>query len=82
MDKYMQFIGDKISMSGLSDEIRIRVAARLAPVDYLGMTSLVIRVEAGKEPCLLGDKVYRRVGAQTVEVNAKEIIQLTRLFNP
>ncbi|MDN7487514.1 DUF262 domain-containing protein [Burkholderia sp. AU45274] len=81
MDKYLQFISDRIAGSNLSDEIRIRVGSQIAPIDYMGRTSIVVRVEAGKEPCFLGDKMFRRNGAQTVEVAGKEIIQLARLFN-
>ncbi|MCA8234437.1 GmrSD restriction endonuclease domain-containing protein [Burkholderia cenocepacia] len=81
MDKYLQFISDKIAGSGLSDEIKIRVGSQIAPIDYMGRTSIVVRVEAGKEPCFLGDRAFRRNGAQTVEVAGKEIIQLARLFN-
>ena len=80
MDKYLQLISDKISNSALSDEIRIRVTSQLAPVDYSGRTVVVIRVESGVEPCFLGDKMYRRNGAQTVEVAPKEILQVARLF--
>ncbi|WP_080426096.1 GmrSD restriction endonuclease domain-containing protein [Burkholderia ubonensis] len=81
MDKYLQLISDKIAGCDLSDEIKIRVGSQIAPVDYMGRTSLIIRVEAGKEPCFLGQKVFRRSGAQTVEVTGKDIIQLARLFH-
>lgn len=80
MDKYLQLISDKISKSALSDEIRIRVASSLSPLDYGGHTALVIRVESGTEPCFLGDQMYKRVGAQTMQVAPKEIIQIAKLF--
>jgi len=80
IDKYLQFISDKISRSELSDEIRLRVTGQLTPIDFDGKTALVIRVEAGKEPCFLADTAYRRNGAQTVSVSAKEIIQIARFF--
>ena len=80
MDKYLQMISNKIEASQLSDEIRIRVTSQLSTVDYEGQSVIVIRVEAGTEPCFLGDRMFRRVGAQTISVAPKEILQVGRLF--
>lgn len=80
MDKYLQLVSDKISRSDLSDETKIRVASHLSTVDYSGRSCLVIRVDAGTEPCFLGDKMFRRNGAQTVLVPPKEILQVAKLF--
>jgi hypothetical protein len=80
MDKYLQFLADKISRSELSEETRLRVTSQLSALDYEGLSSIVIRVEAGGEPCFLGEKMFRRKGAQTVVVPGKEIIQIVRLF--
>jgi len=80
MDKYLQLISDRIAKSDLSDEIKIRVTSTLSCIDYSDRSVVVIRVESGIEPCFLGDKLYRRVGAQTIEVSPKEIVQIMRLF--
>jgi hypothetical protein len=80
MDKYLQMISDRIAKSDLSDEIKVRVTSGLSCIDYIDRSVIVIRVEAGSEPCFLGNKLYRRVGAQTVEVPPKEFVQMMRLF--
>jgi len=80
MDKYFQMISNRIASSALSDETKIRVTSQLSPIDYSGRGVIVIRVESGKEPCFLGDKIYRRQGAQTFEVSPKEILQIVKLF--
>lgn len=80
MDKYLQLISDRVSKSSLSDEIKIRATSQLASIEYSGRSVVVIRVEAGQEPCFLGDEMFRRQGPQTVEVPPKQILQIARLF--
>lgn len=80
LDKYLQLISDKIAQSELSDEIRIRVTSQISALEYSQRSVIVIRVESGTEPCFIGDKLFRRQGAQTVEVPTKEILQIVKLF--
>ena len=80
MDKYMQLITEKIAQSSLSEEIKIRVTSQISSIEYDSRSVIAIRVEAGSEPCFVGDKLYRRQGAQTVEVPTKEILQIVKLF--
>jgi hypothetical protein len=80
MDKYLQLISDRIAQSELSDEIRMRVTSAISCIDYADRSVVIVRVESGSEPCFLGNKLYRRLGAQTVEVSPKEFVQVMRLF--
>lgn len=81
MDRYLQFVSDRIGASGLSEATRLRVTSQLSVIDYNGLSAIVIRVESGPDPCFLGDRMYRRRGAQTVLVPPQEIIQVGRLFS-
>lgn len=80
MDKYLQLIANKLAASSLSEEIRLRVTSGLSIIDYHGLSAVIIRVESGSEPCFLGDQAFKRVGAQTLAVPTKEIVQLAKLF--
>ncbi|NVM79883.1 hypothetical protein FHW83_005725 [Duganella sp. SG902] len=81
LDKYLQLISDRINSSQLAPEIRIKVTSHLASIDYNGRSVIVIRVEAGQEPCFYGNKLFRRVGSQTIEVPTAEIVPMLRLFS-
>ncbi|WP_170136129.1 GmrSD restriction endonuclease domain-containing protein [Nannocystis exedens] len=80
LDKYFQMISDKISKSNLSDEIRIRVSSSISQLVYYNRTVIVVRVEAGTEPCFLNGSTYRRSGTSTVEVTGRDIVHLAKLF--
>lgn len=80
VDKYLQMLSDRVRSSTLSDETRIRVAANMSTITYQGESAVIIQVDAGSEPCFLGETAYRRVGSQTVKVSAKEVLQLNKLF--
>lgn len=80
LDKYLQFLSDKINQSDLSDEIRIKVASNISALDYEGRTIFVIRIDCGSNVCFIGDRIFKRVGSQTIEVKGKEIANIVRLF--
>ena len=80
VDKYLQMLSDRVRSSALSDEARVRTAANMSTITYQGESALVIKVDAGIEPCFLGDTAYRRVGSQTVKCSAKDVLQLAKLF--
>jgi hypothetical protein len=81
LDKYHQFISDKINRSSLSDHIRVKVASSITSLQYKDKVVFIIRVESGDEPCFVGDQMYRRIGAQTAQVTGKEMLQIAKLFN-
>lgn len=81
LDRYFSMVSERISKSALSDEIRVRVSSSMSQLTYFNRSVIVIRVEAGREPCFLGEKTYRRNGTSTVEVLGKDIVLLTRLFS-
>ncbi|CAM3955339.1 DUF262 domain-containing protein [Cohnella lubricantis] len=80
IDKYHQFISDRINKSSLSDHIKVRVASNITSLVYKERAVFIIRIETGDEPCFLGDVMYKRVGAQTVEVTGKDVVQIVKLF--
>ncbi|WP_169312842.1 GmrSD restriction endonuclease domain-containing protein [Thermaerobacter marianensis] len=80
VDKYLQLISNKIIQSQLSDEIRLKVASSIEAIDYNGRTVFIIKVEAGTRECFIGDRMYKRVGSQTVAVSPREIPHIARLF--
>ncbi|MBS2770358.1 ATP-binding protein [Anoxybacillus rupiensis] len=81
IDKYHQFISERIHTSRLSDHIKIRVASNITSLVYKKKVVFIIRVESGDEPCFLENNMYKRIGAQTIPVTGKEVLQIGKLFH-
>lgn len=80
LDKYHQFLSDLINRSNLSDHIRVKVSSSITSLQYKDKVVFIIRIESGDEPCFLGDNLFRRNGAQTVQATGKEMLQIAKLF--
>lgn len=80
LDKYAQYLAERISKSELTADVRVRVASNLQVIDYQGKSVLVVKVEPGPAFCSLGDKVFRRDGAQTKEVAVRDLNPIVALF--
>ena len=52
----------------------------LEPINYYDRNLLVFRIESSNEICSYDNKVYLRVGSQTKEAEAMQIIEIVERF--
>ena len=81
LDDYISFITSKISTSDLPSELKSRISKAITPINYNGMTVLMIEVECGTEPVYFNDKMYERDGANCKEVIGARQADIFKLFN-
>ncbi len=80
IEKYYQKWRDNISNSGLSDDLKASVLAKLDLVNYKDKEIIIIHVEAQNQPSFLDGKLYVRRGEQTVEAPATEVLGVAKRF--
>ena len=80
LDGYISFITSKISDSNLPVELRTRVSKSLTPINYHGMTVLMIEVECGTEPVYFEESMYERDGANCKVVRGSKQAEIFKLF--
>ncbi len=80
LDDYISFITSKISDSTLPSKLKTRISKSITPINYNGMTVLMIEVECGSDPVYFNDKMYERDGAKCKEVKGSRQAEIFNLF--
>lgn len=80
LDNYISFITSKISDSNLPSELKTRISKSLTPINYHGMTVLMIEVECGTEPVYFNENMYERDGANCKIVKGSKQAEIYKLF--
>ena len=80
LDDYISFITSKISQSSLPSDLKTRISKSLTPINYHGMTVLMIEVECGTEPVYFDENMYERDGANCKEVKGSRQAEIYKIF--
>lgn len=80
LDDYISFITSKLSQSNLPGDLKTRISKSLTPINYHGMTVLMIEVECGTEPVYFNENMYERDGANCKEVKGSRQAEIYKLF--
>jgi hypothetical protein len=81
MEQYMNKFLDKIRFSKLSEPLKTQVLSHVDIVQYRGFHVIRIVIPAQKQPSSIGEKVYLREGANTIEATPQKAMALSHLFN-
>jgi hypothetical protein len=80
LDKYVQWIVQKLQDTELSDPLKTDVLGKLDPVEYNGLTVLRIEVPMQQGVSYVGNRCFTRAGSSTVEAVGKELEAVVRRF--
>lgn len=80
LDSYFAGAINKLKSSAMSDWAKAQVARDMRLITYFGKSLLVMKVEAGREPCSFDGRYFERHGANLSEVPQAQYGALFRRF--
>ncbi|MEV5021191.1 DUF262 domain-containing protein [Sphingobium sp. LMA1-1-1.1] len=80
IERYYQMWRDGISNSNLSEPLKSAVLAKLDLCNYKDKQIIIASIDAQEEPSFLNEKLYVRVGDQTMEAPANQVLAVAARF--
>jgi hypothetical protein len=81
-EDYVKILTNAILNSELTDTLKTQVMTKIDTISYKGHHTLIrITVPVQNDVSFVGNKAFTRQDSSTVEVNGKELIAISKLFN-
>lgn len=82
VEEYVSLITSAIQHSALTEPLKTQVLAKFDTISYRNKSYSVVRITipAQTEVSFLGDKVFTRKDSSTVEIQGRELLAISKLF--
>ncbi|MEA5514859.1 GmrSD restriction endonuclease domain-containing protein [Nodularia sp. UHCC 0506] len=80
VEQYVRLLTNAIQNSSLSEPLKTQVLTKFDTVSYKGHSVVRITIPVQTEVSFLGEKVFTRKDSSTVEVQGRELLAISKLF--
>jgi uncharacterized protein with ParB-like and HNH nuclease domain len=80
VEQYVRLLTDAIQNSDFTETLKTQVLTKFDTISYKGYSVVRITIPAQTEVSFIGEKVFTRRDSSTVEIQGRELIAISKLF--
>lgn len=80
LEQYVRILTNAIQNSALTDPLKTQVLTKFDTISYKGYSVIRITIPTQTEVSFVGDKAFTRKDSSTIEVQGRELLAVSKLF--